>query len=211
MMLRKLPFGIAILGMIGGVCIAILFGVNEDIFKSAIQDGLSLNAKIQRMADPQAKAEAIEKESAKNWRYYQRFHFHSIGIGATSLSLLLFLAFVGAPAPLRHIAGYLTAVGGFFYPFVWLFAAIYGPEMGRHEAKEAFAVFGYAGGVFLVGVVMILGLTVRYPLRIPRSPDPGRLVEKADCPRPDPCSLTAFWRMRSRLTLMRSGMPRARF
>ncbi len=168
-MLSKLPFAIAILGMIGGVSIAILFGVNEAIFKDAIQDGLSRNAKIQQMTDPQAKAEAIGNEAAKNWRYYQRFHFHATGIGAMSLSLLLFVAFVGAPERLRLVAGYLTAVGGFLYPFIWLFAAIYGPGMGRHEAKEAFALFGYSGGVFLIGAIMILGLAVRYPLRTPKA------------------------------------------
>lgn len=164
-MLARLPFGIAILGMVGGVSIAVLFGLNEDIFKNAIDDGLARNAQIQSIADPEAQARTHAAEAEKNWRYYQRFHFHSTGIGAMSLSLLLCLAFIEAPRRLRQSASWLTAVGGFLYPFVWLFAGIYGPTMGRSEAKEAFALFGYAGGVFLVGVVLTLFLVLRYPLR----------------------------------------------
>lgn len=57
----------------------------------------------------------------------------------------------------------LMSIGGLLYPFVWLFAGIYGPEMGRTEAKEAFAIFGYMGGLFLVGAIftLILGIVIR--------------------------------------------------
>jgi hypothetical protein len=165
-MISKIPFGFAILGMVGGIFIAILFGANEDIFKNKIKDGLSRNDKIQSIADPAAKQAKIEKEMSKDWRYYQRFHFHSTGIGTMNLALLTFLAFVGAPRKMKLTAAYLTSVGGFLYPFVWLFAAMYGPEMGRHEAKEAFAFFGYMGGVFLVGTLLILALSLRYPLHL---------------------------------------------
>jgi hypothetical protein len=51
------------------------------------------------------------------------------------------------------------------YPFVWLFAAMYGPILGRSEAKEAFAIFGYAGGVYLVGLILIFILVAKYPLK----------------------------------------------
>jgi hypothetical protein len=77
--------------------------------------------------------------------------------------------FIDAPAKLTALASYLISIGGFLYPFVWLFAAIYGPEMGRSEAKEAFAIFGYMGGVFLVGGLMALYLTFRYPLKAIRT------------------------------------------
>jgi len=164
-MLNRIPFMIAILGMTGGVFIAILFGVNEDIFKNKIQEGLSRNIKIQEMVDSPEKTAKISAEAEKNWRYYQRFHFHATGIGAMMLSLLLFLGRLRAPRKPVEIAMWMISVGGFLYPFVWLFAGLYGPEMGRSEAKEAFAVFGYMGGIFLVGCALTLGLTVKYPLK----------------------------------------------
>jgi hypothetical protein len=164
-MIRKIPFLLAILGMVGGVFIAILFAVNEDMFQERIRTGLAANQKIQAMADGVEKQAKINSESDKNWRYYQRFHFHATGIGAMMMGLLIFLLILDAPAKLATAASYLVSVGGFLYPFVWLFAGIYGPEMGRNEAKEAFAVFGYMGGVFLVGGILALFLGVRYPFK----------------------------------------------
>ena len=150
--------------MVGGVFIAILFGVNEEMFKDKIQSGLQQNAKIQQMADSPEKTAKIGSEAEKNWRYYQRFHFHATGIGAMMIGLLLFIRKIKAPPKALDLASWLVSLGGFLYPFVWLFAAIYGPEMGRNEAKEAFAIFGYMGGLFLVGGVLTLFLTAKYPI-----------------------------------------------
>lgn len=80
------------------------------------------------------------------------------------MGLLLFLGRLRAPPFLCAITAFLISVGGFLYPFVWLSAGIYGPEMGRDEAKEAFAIFGYMGGLFLVGGLLTLLLTLRYDL-----------------------------------------------
>lgn len=164
-MLQKLPFLITIFGIIMGVFIAILFGVNEEMFKEKITDGLSRNVKIQQIVDVAEKEAKIKVEAEKNWRYYQRFHFHSTGIGAMALGLLLLLAFVSAPERLKTAINLAISVGGVLYPFVWLFAGLYGPEMGRDQAKEAFAFFGYMGGVFLLGSIGALVVTARYPLR----------------------------------------------
>ena len=147
-MIKRIPFFLALLSIVGGVFISILFGLNEDIFKNKISEGLNKNTSIQKIIDPAEKAEKIKSESDKNWRYYQRFHFHATGIGAMMIGILLFLSLLQAPQKSVQIASYLTSIGGLLYPFVWLFAAMYGPEIGRDRAKEAFAIFGYMGGVF---------------------------------------------------------------
>ena len=82
------------------------------------------------------------------------------------LGLLLFIRRIRAPLKLVTLASWLVALGGFLYPFIWLFAGIFGPEMGRNEAKEAFAIFGYMGGLFLAGGLMSLGLAAKYPLDV---------------------------------------------
>lgn len=165
-MLEKIPFCIAILGIVGGVLIAIGFGVNEEYFQNKIADGLSRNIEIQQMTDSAAKEIKLKSEGDKNWRYYQRFHFHATGIGALNLALLIFLSFISVSGPVKIVTAYATALGGFFYPFVWLFAGMFGPEMGRHAAKEAFAIFGYMGGVFLLGSLSILFLAIIKPVRL---------------------------------------------
>ncbi len=162
----KIPFLIVITGLILCVFMAILFGISEDIFKDKIKNGLENNTKIQQIVDPDQKQAKLDKEAGKNWRYYQRFHFHSTGISAMSLGLLILLSSIITRSKLKPLAAYATSIGGLLYPFVWLFAALYGPEMGRHEAKEMFAIFGYMGGVFLFGVLLILYLWIRYPTRL---------------------------------------------
>ena len=165
-MIKKLPLIIALFCILGGVGISILFGVNEDIFKDRISAGLQQNIKIQQMSDPAQKAAKIAAESDKNWRYYQRFHFHATGIGAMMMGILLLLSSLKAPNKHKTIASYMVAIGGTLYPFVWLFAGLYGPEMGRSEAKEAFAFFGYMGGVFLLGGIYTTILTIKYDLMV---------------------------------------------
>lgn len=159
-MLQKIPFLLALLSMIGGVFIAILFGVNEEMFLHKIEAGLEKNVKIQAIADPAEKTAKIKSETDKNWRYYQRFHFHATGIGAMMMGVLIFLLQLNLSAKQFYPPAYLTSMGGFLYPFVWLFAGIYGPEMGRSEAKEAFAIFGYMGGLFLIGGIWTLVLAM---------------------------------------------------
>ncbi len=163
-MQKKVPFILALLSIVGGVFISILFALNEDIFKEKISSGLTKNVKIQQIIEPLVKEEKIKSESEKNWRYYQRFHFHATGIGAMMMGILLFLSRLRAPKNSITLASYLVSFGGFLYPFVWLFAGIYGPEMGRSEAKEAFALFGYMGGAFLLGGLYSVWLAIRYSL-----------------------------------------------
>ncbi|HET6245618.1 MAG: hypothetical protein H0V01_00630 [Bacteroidetes bacterium] len=164
-MLQKTPFSIALLTIIVGVFIAILFGANEEYFKNKIEKGLERNTVISQMSNDIEKSNYIKSEKEKNWRYYQRFHFHATGIGSISLAVLLFLSILSAPKNIKNVSAFFIAIGGFLYPFLWLFAGIFGPEMGRNEAKEAFAVFGYMGGVFMIGLLITLVLSLKYPLR----------------------------------------------
>lgn len=157
----KFPILISLAGIFLGIFIAILFGINEDIFKDKIAKGLELNQKYQSITEPAEKSAYKDKEAAKNWRYYQRFHFHGTAINSMSIGLIVLLLLVNVSSSLQIKISYLIAISGFLYPFVWLFAGIYGPELGRSVAKEKFAVFGYMGGLYLLGVVIIAFLVGR--------------------------------------------------
>lgn len=163
-MKHKLPFILAILSMIGGVFISILFGVNESLFKDKIGKDLRANESIMSIVDQDKREKKIEDETSKNWRYYQRFHFHSTGISSMTLGTLFLLAFSLAPSLLKLVSSYMVSIGGFLYPFIWLFSAIYGPIMGRSAAKESFAIFGYMGGIFLLGLIIAAYILIRYPI-----------------------------------------------
>lgn len=161
----KKQFIIVIISLILGNLIAVFFGVNEDLFKNQIANDLKTNSKILAIEDLEKREKKIDKEKSKNWRYYQRFHFHSTGIGAISLGVLFLLMLINSHNILKIISSYMISIGGALYPFIWLFAAIYGPSMGRSEAKEAFAIFGYMGGIYLVGLTITLFLLCKYPLK----------------------------------------------
>ena len=166
-MSKKFPILLSIIAIIGGVFISIIFGANEAFFQDRISQGLEKNVKIQLMVDEKLKSEKIKSEKEKSWRYYLRYHFHANGIASISLGLVILLAFVKASKKEIMIASYMISIGGFLYPFVWLFAALYGPEMGRNEAKETFAILGYMGGVYLVGIIYALFLASTKAWRTP--------------------------------------------
>lgn len=170
-LIYKLPIVITILSVLGGVLIAIVFGVNEDFIKQKIAVGLEKNQEIQAISSPEAKAEKLKAEADKNWRYYQRYHFHSNGIAAMTFGLLILLSFLKLSKIEHLVASYALSLGGFFYPFVWLFAGIYGPIMGRSNAKETFAIFGYMGGIYMLGVAYTLYLSLKkdWVLSFPKS------------------------------------------
>lgn len=161
----KKPLIIAVVGIILGNLIAIFFALSEDSFKNQIRSGLSENTKISKIVDEGERQKKIESEESKNWRYYQRFHFHSTGMGAISVGCLLLLMMIQTTSFIKVISAYMISAGGFLYPFVWFFAGLYGPSMGRSEAKEAFAIFGYMGGVYLLGLVLLVFLLCKYPLK----------------------------------------------
>lgn len=151
----KFPIIIALFGIILGISIAILFGINEGIFKDKISQDIEQSQKYQSITDTVKKVEYKKKEEAKNWRYYQRFHFHATAINSMSIGLILLLILVNISTSLQIKLSYLIAISGLLYPFVWLFAGIYGPIIGRSAAKDKFAFFAYMGGVYLVGVILI--------------------------------------------------------
>ena len=59
-MTHRIPYVIAILTLIGGVFISIIFGANEDYFKDNINEGLKKNEKINQIQDPVEKAAVLK-------------------------------------------------------------------------------------------------------------------------------------------------------
>ena len=167
-MFHKPSILIALFGMILGVFIAIIFGVNEDLFKNQIKQDI-LVSKHYQSAQLRGDSESyLKKEAGKNWRYYQRFHFHSTGIASMSLVLLVLLGFSSVKENRRKIISYILSISGFLYPFVWLFAGCFGPGMGRSLAKEKFAFFGYMGGVYFIAMIVVFYVLAKFRVSLER-------------------------------------------
>ncbi len=92
LVLLGLPFGIAL-------------GVNEAVFKDFVTQGIAAHPDVHDA-----------KSQHKIWRYAQRAHFHSTGIVAFSIGLLLLVSITNSSQKLKKVTSVLIGLG-FFTPY----------------------------------------------------------------------------------------------
>lgn len=150
----KIGLALVMVGLLFGVSMVIVFGVNEDLFKDYVSQGIAANPGVHDANSPD-----------KIWRYAQRAHFHSTGIAAFSLGLIL-LAMVSTLKPAyKKMAAIFLGLGS-FYPLAWLSMFVLAPTIGRgaahgHLVTELFAFTGVGGvllGTFILCANLFLGL-----------------------------------------------------
>lgn len=150
----KLGLAIVMLTLFFGVGMGVSFGVSEDTYKSYVSDNV---AKYPELHD--------EKSTSKIWRYAQRAHFHSAGIAAFSLGLVILTMFSSMSAGLKCWTSTLTGLGG-LYPLSWYTMFYLAPTVGRsaahgHWLTETFTYVGVGGlliGMVLLSMNLFLGL-----------------------------------------------------
>ena len=147
--LAKVKIGLAmvLLLLIFGVGMGISFGVNEDIYKSYIAEGIQEHPDVHD-----------EKSQDKIWRYAQRAHFHATGIAAFSLGLVILLMLSGMKARMKTVSAVLIGLGG-LYPFAWFTMYRLAPSIGRGAAHDHFLteLFTYVGvGCLSLGMIMLI-------------------------------------------------------
>lgn len=147
--LGKVKTGIVItlLLMMFGVGMGVAFGVQEEAFKGYVSENVDANPQVHDA-----------KSKSKIWRYAQRAHFHSTGISALSLGLILLLIFTRISAGVKSVAATLIALGG-IYPFSWFSMFLLAPMIGRgaahgHIVTEIFTFIGVGG--LVSGLLIIL-------------------------------------------------------
>ncbi|GJL66153.1 MAG: hypothetical protein NPIRA05_11240 [Nitrospirales bacterium] len=86
----KIGLALVLLGLLFGVGMGIVFGVNEDLFKDYIAQGITANPDVHDAKSPD-----------KIWRYAQRAHFHATGIAAFSLGWSSLSCFPHSNPPIR--------------------------------------------------------------------------------------------------------------
>ncbi|MFV2091006.1 MAG: hypothetical protein ACC642_10125, partial [Pseudomonadales bacterium] len=77
----KPGLALVLIGLAFGIALGVGFGVDEDAFKNYIAAGVA--------AHPEVHGAGSEE---KIWRYVQRAHFHSTGIAAFAIGLLLLVS-----------------------------------------------------------------------------------------------------------------------
>lgn len=101
------------------------------------------------------------KSNFKIWRCAQRAHFHSTGIAAFSLGLVIITMFSSMSAGLKSATSVLIALGG-VYPLAWYSMFYFAPTIGRsaahsHIVTETLTFIG-VGGLLLGMMTLSLNL-----------------------------------------------------
>lgn len=153
--LKTVKFGLAIVlvGLFFGVGMGIVFGVNEDLFKNHIAQGVATNPEVHDAKSPD-----------KIWRYAQRAHFHATGIAAFSLGLVILVMFSTLKPTYKKASAILLGLSS-FYPLSWYTMFWLAPSIGRgpahgHILTEFFVYTGVGGlllGVFFLCANLFLG------------------------------------------------------
>jgi hypothetical protein len=146
----KAGLAIVLLGIFFSVGLGISFGLNEDIYKDYVVEGVAAHPDLHD-----------EKSKDKIWRYAQRTHFHAGGIAAFCLGLILLVMHSDMSARLRRTSSILIGLGS-FYPLAWLSMFFLAPAIGREPAHEHILtklfIFVGVGGLLLGSFFLVANL-----------------------------------------------------
>ena len=137
---------LVMLTLMFGISLGVGFGIAENSVKSYISEGVASHADVHD-----------DKSNKKIWRYAQRAHFHSTGIAAFSIGLIILIMFSSLKKELKKSASILVGLGG-LYPLSWFTMFILAPSMGRSAAHHHFIteIFTYIGvGGLLLGIIIL--------------------------------------------------------
>jgi hypothetical protein len=150
----KVGLAIVLLGIFFSVGLGISFGLNEDMYKDYVANGIAAHADVHD-----------ENSQDKIWRYAQRTHFHAGGIAAFCLGLIILVMHSDLSNKLRKSSSILIGLGS-LYPLAWLSMFFLAPSIGRgaahdHILTELFTFAGVGGllaGSFILVANLFFGL-----------------------------------------------------
>ena len=144
----KIGLLITLLSLVFGIGLGIVFGAKEEVFKNYISQNIQENPTVHD-----------DKSKDKIWRYVQRAHFHSTGIAAYSLALLLIILVSKMKENAKRLSSTLIGVGT-LYSFSWYLMFYLAPTIGRDAAHSHIlteSIVYISTGAFLIGLFMIFG------------------------------------------------------
>ena len=134
--LRAASLGLvlAILTILFGQGMGVVFGLNEDAIKSR----LKASAAAVRESVYKGDDAAIKAVLDKSWVYMQRAHLHSGGMGTTALGLIVLVCLIGGARRVIAAVSLGLGAGGFGYSIFWMWAGFRAPGLGgTGVAKES--------------------------------------------------------------------------
>lgn len=149
---------LAVLTLLFGFALGIVFGLNEDAVKSRFSASAAAVQQTVYGGDSLAAKPVLEK----SWNYAQRAHLHAGSLGASAIALTVAVLLIGTGPALTRLLSLAFGIGGLGYSVFWLLAGFRAPGLGSTgAAKESLAWLAIpSSGIFVAatGVALLLSL-----------------------------------------------------
>jgi len=144
---------LAILALLFGFGLGIIFGLNED----AIKGRLSASAAAVQASVYQGDDAAAQAVVDKSWSYMQRAHLHGGAMGTAAIGLMLVLVLLGTRAAVVRAIGLGLGAGSLGYAVYWMLAGFRAPGLGSTgAAKESLAWLAIpSSGIMVASTVAV--------------------------------------------------------
>lgn len=154
----SLGLALAVITILFGQGMGIVFGLNEDAIKSR----LSASAAEVRGTVYNSDDAAIKAVLDKSWTYMHRAHLHAGGLGTTALALIVLLCLLGTSPRLLIGTGVSLGAGALGYSIFWMWAGFRAPGLGgTGAAKESLKWLAMpSSGVFVLATITVLILLI---------------------------------------------------
>lgn len=167
-LLRRLSptaFGLclAVLTILFGQGLGVLFGLNEEAVKSRLHDDAIAVEATMYQNDEGAMKAVLDK----SWTYMKRAHLHASSLGVTAVALVLLVIFLTQSAWTLRLISLALGFGGLGYSIFWMWAGFRAPGMGgTGPAKESLSWLAIpTSGLFVAATVAVLLLLLYKVIR----------------------------------------------
>jgi hypothetical protein len=122
----------ALLTLLFGFGLGIVFGANEDAIKSR----LAASAAEVRENVYQGDEEQMAAVLGKSWTYMKRAHLHAGSLGGIAVALTLLIVLLNTPSAWTRVISLFLGIGGLGYSILWLWAGFRAPALGGTSAAK---------------------------------------------------------------------------
>lgn len=153
----------ALLTLLFGFGLGIVFGANED----AIKSHLAASAVEVHETVYQGDDEQMQAILSKSWTYMKRAHLHAGSLGGIAVALTLLVVFLHTSPAWTRVISLFLGVGGLGYSILWLWAGFRAPALGSTSAaKESLEWLAIpSSGAVLLATVAVTVVVVRAMIR----------------------------------------------
>lgn len=153
----------ALLTLLFGFGLGIVFGANEDAIKSR----LAASATEVRETVYQGDEAQMATVLGKSWTYMKRAHLHAGSLGGIAVALTLLIVFLDTSPAWTRVISLFLGVGGLGYSILWIWAGFRAPALGSTSlAKESLEWLAMpSAGAVLLATFAVTFLVVRAMFR----------------------------------------------